>query len=362
MPALPSSSSSSFPSSFRVHESTTTNSSASTSRQTLDQTSFASLQSTISARALNTITSLKQKLDQIELLSHPGCSLAQLRIAAAILDAPTYGDLLEERHMEGLCPYPTCSNPPSTTYDPTADEEAIKFKLRGNALVESASSAEEDKGAFCSRKCRARSEWYRTRCVGSGRTEMLEDVEERRREVARSVQEIMPIAETPQEQEERPNLRPDDSERTTQLLDSLTIRERPTLNSEPLAPSFDAPDFEGSRPSPSPSSQSRTLKPSRSTPLPTSSTTVPRLRPLPPTTSTSLSSAPPPIRQPNQTDEEAPMPVFTSSPVMLDSEGREVEWDDDGEGEGEEEREAWGWLEVARREAEREVREEDEGL
>lgn len=257
--------------------------------------------------------------------------------------------------MEGMCPYPTCQNPPSTTYDPTASEEAVKFKLRGNALLESSAGEEDSKGAFCSQRCRARAEWYKINCVGTGRTELLEDVEERRRQVARSAKEVREVAELKQVETSREErLRPDDSERTTRLLETLTIKERTTHDETPSVPTFDAPDFEGSG---SGGRSQMTLKPTRNTPLPTSTSSLPSLRPLVSPPSKSLAQAPPPIRVPGQTDEEAPMPVFTSPPTMLDHEGREVEWDvelGDEEGEGEEEREAWGWLEKARREAEKE--------
>lgn len=340
MPALPSGSTSRLPSSFRV----ATSHQQPQARAERDAASFAEFRSSVEQRAVQTVTSLKARLEQIEILLAPSCSLSLLRTAAPILDTTSWEDLLVERHMERLCPYAACGNPPSHPYD--AEEPVVKFKLKGDGVFD---ATEEGLGAFCSRECKARSEWYKLRCVGrEGNVELLEDVERRRKEVAQSVKEV--IAEksssSPAASSSSPPIPDLPPQATADYLSSLTIHERQPPSSAPTAPSLSAApvDFEAPVPRaslPTSTPPPRTRKPTRSSPLPS----IPAFstRPLVSPSPSSTSSPPPPIRLPGQTDEEAPMPLFTSAPTMLDSEGREVEWDAD-EGDDEEMR---GWMEEA---------------
>lgn len=249
-----------------------------------------------------------------------------------------------------MCGYPACGKGPSASYDP--EGAAAKVRIKGNVLL-GAGSEEEDvsAGAYCGSKCRARSEWLKG-MLGTGRTELLEDVEGRRAEVARSASALTPrVAAPPLQQAE------EQDEQTKRLLDSLTIHERAAPGEgTATAPSLLGPlvDFEAPSSATAESSR-RTKKPaSRSTPLPSASPTLSfATRPL---TSSSTPADEPnlppplPIRLPGQPDIEAPMPRFLGAPVMLDEvTGGEVEWEEELGDEGEEQREMRAWLEEALR-------------
>ncbi|KAJ8295157.1 putative RNA polymerase II subunit B1 CTD phosphatase rtr1 [Rhodotorula toruloides] len=268
------------PSSFRV-----ATSSHPRSHQT-DTSDLSTFQSSFLSRALSTAgpSSLALKLSWIERLTNPaGVAVEELREAAAVLDRASWEDLVEERWMEGRCPYPTCSRPAGEAYRPPAEREQdskrLKFRLHANGLFE-APRREEGKGAYCSAECRARSEWY-AGLVGRGKSaegEMLEDVEERRREVVNSTEELVRQRQAEEAKlgpgkgkakEEEPRGKTDDFRQD--LLSSLTIREHdPSSTAVPLPPSLDAPvqDFERPRRVEPPSSSSS--KPSRSTRFPAS--------------------------------------------------------------------------------------------
>ncbi|KAL7340862.1 hypothetical protein BJY59DRAFT_720292 [Rhodotorula toruloides] len=146
------------PSSFRV-----ATSSHPRSHQT-DTSDLSTFQSSFLSRALSTAgpSSLALKLSWIERLTNPaGVAVEELREAAAVLDRASWEDLVEERWMEGRCPYPTCSRPAGEAYRLPAEREQdskrLKFRLHANGLFE-APRREEGKGAYCSAECRARSE------------------------------------------------------------------------------------------------------------------------------------------------------------------------------------------------------------
>ncbi|BGP24572.1 hypothetical protein JCM10295v2_003490 [Rhodotorula toruloides] len=302
MPALPSSRPPN-PSSFRVATSSTPRS------HTLDSADLLNFQSSSLSRALSTAgpSSLALKLSWIERLTNPeGVGLEELRSAAGVLDRASWDDLVEERWMEGRCPYPTCSRPAGEAYRPAEDRERdmkrLKVRMRASGLYE-APRKKEGNGAYCSVECRARSEWFKG-LVGSGRSavgEMLEDVEERRKEVALSTEELVRQAEEAKvrveggvkgkgkgkEDEATPLKRKTDDFRQ-ELLSSLTIRENhPESTAVPLPPSADAAvqDFERPRRAEPPSSSSSSS--ARSTRFPAS----PALRPGSSTTTTTSSSS-----------------------------------------------------------------------
>ncbi|BGP31998.1 hypothetical protein JCM10296v2_003777 [Rhodotorula toruloides] len=278
MPSLPAQRPSN-PSSFRVATSSHPRS------HTTDSADLSTFHSSFLSRALSSAgpSSLAIKLSWIERLSNPaGVGLDELREAAAVLDRASWEDLVEERWMEGRCPYPTCTHAAGERYRPPAEREQdskrLKFRMRAKGLYE-APRREEGKGAYCSMKCRARSEWY-AGLVGRGRKaegEMLEDLEERRREVVSSTEELVREAreatvgagkgKAKEEQgKEEPRRKTDDFRQD--LVSSLTIREHdPSSTAVPLPPSLDAAvqDFERPRRAEPPSSSSSSSEPSRST-------------------------------------------------------------------------------------------------
>jgi hypothetical protein len=165
--------------------------------------------------------------------------------------------------------------------------------MRANGLFEVPPSSEGGKGAYCSARCRARSEWYKG-LVGRGKSvegELLEDVEERRKEVALSTEELVRQAtETARRTEQGPGdakgkARAADASTSSQrtddfrqdLLSSLTIRENdPSSTAVPLPPSLDAPaqDFERPRRDEPPSSSRATRFPASPAPRSGSSSTA----------------------------------------------------------------------------------------
>ncbi|BGP16093.1 hypothetical protein JCM10213_007528 [Rhodosporidiobolus nylandii] len=322
------------------------------------------------ARALSHAgpSSLAQKLAWVEKLSAGATPLETVREAAGQLDQATYEDLLEERWMEGLCPYPACGEAASLPYrcaeERAADAGRLRVKMRANGLFDasSAQGGREDKEAYCSIRCRRRSEWLRGVVGREGTVELLEDVEGRREAVARSTRELLaeqssaptptpPAAPSADSPSAPPP--PDDAKEAfaSSLLSTLSIHEKPTT-STPIAPTpgSAAHDFERRAPAPAaanPSSASSSRFPSAPAPRAGSSAALPSPASalLPFSThgltrtilrSTSSLPPPPPSRQPTRGLNGLPPIRFLSEPRMLDERGREVEWvgvDEEGETE-----------------------------
>ncbi|GAA5829747.1 hypothetical protein JCM3766R1_001291 [Sporobolomyces carnicolor] len=372
MPAIPpppgGASARAIPTSFRVATST-----APRSQNDEEAALYSAFQSQAASRAISTASpsSLKVKLDWIEKLSSPGVSLATLKASLDFLDPTSWHDLVVERHMEGLCPYPTCTNKAATPFEPAgaADDDHSqvekKFKLHGGALYDAGPSSRagpgDHKGPYCSLKCRARSEWVKGVLGKEGRRDvLLEDVEHRRERVKETTEQLV------REKQERTTDRGEvEVEATkgpsakdafqTDLLSSLTIHERPNTVSDratpPVAPSLEqgAIDFErpvaSTRASTSTSRFPVDLSTSSLKPLSNPGSAL-----LPFTTKslgrTVLSSSRrssampvPAARQPRTGMFGLPPVKFLSEPRMVDSDGREIEWADaDGDDglEGEE--------------------------
>ncbi|KPV75513.1 uncharacterized protein RHOBADRAFT_53483 [Rhodotorula graminis WP1] len=164
-----------------------------------------------------TLSATLSQLDLIERLSSGPTPLDVLRRSATELDSASYADLLAERHAAGLCPYAACGNAASEPYDDGAAGAgagagagaAARVRLRGGSLVRRGGAGDEaDRGAYCSRRCRARSEHLagevaRRRpgaldappgpatSAGAGAVELLEDVERRREDVRRSTAALL---------------------------------------------------------------------------------------------------------------------------------------------------------------------------
>ncbi|GAA6063991.1 hypothetical protein JCM10212_002423 [Sporobolomyces blumeae] len=353
MPALPRQGSTganpSIPTAFRV----ATSSSPRSSR--LDSATYAAFHSHAATRALDHAapSSLAVKLDWIERLSGPSVDVETLKLAAPHLDQTSYDDLLEERHLEGWCPYAACGNRASVPYAATAATIGQRFKLNGGALFD-ANAARQDKGAFCSVRCKARSEWYRT-TVGKdigGDGAMLEDVEKRREQVRASTKEIIEQGHRHERgtQDGLAAGRGADKAQAkeafaTDLLSTLTIHEKATSTEPPLAPNPDAAKIDFERPAPTVASSKRSTRfpsdpaacsaPSRplagsaSALLPFATTSLGRTV-LASTRQSPASHppAPPANRQPTTGAFGLPPVRFVSEPRMVDSRGREIEWED----------------------------------
>jgi len=367
MPALPppsaSTSSHAIPTAFHVATSETPRSKAE------EETLYNAFQSQAASRAISTASpsSLKIKLEWIERLSDPEVSVSTLKESLDFLDSTSWDDLVVERHMEGLCPYPTCGKKASTQYGIEEGEEGVerKFKLHGGALYDAGpnrSGAGKDKGPYCSVKCRTRSEWVKGVLGKEGRRELLEDVEKRREKVKQTTEEI--VREQEQGKIDTKSTSQNEKETfKTDLLSSLTIHEKPPSANPPLAPSLQQASIDFERPnSDSPVTSSRF-------PIDLSKSSSPPSKPLSnassallPFTTTSLgrtilsssrrsnpSSLPVPAsRQPRNGINGLPPIKFLSEPRMIDEKGREIEWADDNDGmEGEEAELVRGLMEEA---------------
>ncbi|GAA5897003.1 hypothetical protein JCM8208_006139 [Rhodotorula glutinis] len=323
----------------------------------------------------SSLSSTLSQLDLIEHLSSGATPLDLLRRSATQLDPSSYADLLAERHAAGLCPYAACGNAASEPYEDGAGRGgAARVRLRGGSLVRRGGAGDEaDRGAYCSRRCRARSEHLASEvarrrpgaldtvpgsaAAGMSEVELLEDVERRREDVRRSTAALLQGARaadvdlatpipTPAAARAPLNVVPalppsmavaadgearaagaaavsTPSGRADALLSTLTIHERPIPTLAPAAPSLahPTPDFES--------------------PL---ALVQPRTVPL----ATSLSRPPavPPVLPPQGLG-GLPAPRFVSAPVMLDARsGAALEWagvgtDGMDEGMTDEER---GWM------------------
>ncbi|GAA5943470.1 Rtr1/RPAP2 family protein phosphatase [Sporobolomyces koalae] len=334
MPALPASHA--IPTSFRVATSTTPRSTTAEEESLYD-----SFHSAAASRAISTAspTSLARKLEWIERLSVPGVSLETLKASLEFLDPTSWADLVVERHMEALCPYPSCSNRASTEYTGVEGEDTEgrfegKFKLHGGGLFDARpTTGAKDKGPYCSTRCRARSDWIKALLAKEGPTggnELLEDVEKRRQQVRESTDALVKEQQTQQQKS--------DAKETfkTDLLSTLTIREKPSSTKPPVAPSLDSAAIDFERPA----SASANSKESSRFPLDPSNAPTRALRNsssalLPFTTSslgrTILSSSRrstpvPAARQPRIGINGLPPVRFLSEPRMIDERGREIEW------------------------------------
>ncbi|GAA5862016.1 hypothetical protein JCM1840_006909 [Sporobolomyces johnsonii] len=343
MPALP-------PASFRI-------ATDSSPRSDQDYT-YQSFHSAAAARALDHAgpSSLAAKLLWVERLSQPSTPLETMRDATKYIDESTYDDLLVERHMEGLCPYAPCANPASTPYrgeeEAAEDARRLRVRMKGSGLFDASGAPPargEDKGPFCSIQCRHRSEWYRGILGRDGQGEMLEDVEERRKNVARSTQELVErkakedaaAAASTSPPSNAHDAKPTTTTFANDLLASLTIHEKPIPSTPPVAPSLSSAsrDFErpSSDPSPNPSSRfpadpsssSRPLSSPASALLPFSTSST---RSLTRTVLSSTRSPPPPPppstrpQPPSGPHDGLPPIRWLTAPRMVDERGRELEW------------------------------------
>ncbi|GAA5980180.1 hypothetical protein JCM5350_000861 [Sporobolomyces pararoseus] len=359
MPALPiTSQGPSIPTAFHVATSETPRSKAE------EESLYNAFQSQAATRAISTAspTFLRVKLAWIEKLSAPSVPLETLKDSLDFLDPTSWDDLIAERHMEGLCPYPTCRKKASTQYGiEDGDEVEKKFKLRGGALYDAGpnrAGAGKDKGPYCTVKCRSRSEWVKGVLGKEGRRELLEDVEKRREIVKQTTEELVREKESQQHQRTgsvEQNAR-DKEIFESDLLSSLTIHEKPTTSSStnpPLAPSLDQASIDFERPSSHSTSRSnassrfplepaslssKALSNAGSALLPFTTTSLGRTILSSSRRSTSSTSLPVPAsRQPRVGVNGLPPVKFLSEPRMIDEKGREIEWADDEDGlEGEE--------------------------
>lgn len=219
------------------------------------------------ALAVSNLELLTLRLEWVERLCEPGAPLQDLKEAAEILDPRSHMELIEERHSLELCPYPPCKRKAGAPYAPE-EEQSFKVSLRSNGLY--AAGGKKGSAAFCSKLCEARSEWFNG-MLGTSRTELLEDVEARRRAVSSSIPSSTAPPPSPLPIPPLPA-----SPLNTELISSLSIHERPTPSSVPAPPT---PSFSFERPLTTPSA-SHSLSRARPARSPLSSSSASALLPF----------------------------------------------------------------------------------
>ncbi|WWD15634.1 hypothetical protein CI109_100056 [Kwoniella shandongensis] len=125
---------------------------------------------------------LKRRVDKwMDRLMEETVDQATFKKAASYFTPPQYLEVIHERHLNSLCSYPLCPNPPYRPY--TA---AKRYIISTRARTIKPSEGNEEEG-FCGKKCRVRSGWVQGRLSGEAiwlRTgkvdvELLEELEER---------------------------------------------------------------------------------------------------------------------------------------------------------------------------------------
>ncbi|WVF72543.1 hypothetical protein IAT40_007360 [Kwoniella sp. CBS 6097] len=188
---------------------------------------------------------------------------------------PQFVEIAHERHLNSLCSYPLCANPPARPYS-----TARRYVISTQARTIKPTEGNEEEG-YCSKKCRVRSMWIERGLSGEAvwlrsqvkEVELLEELEERgeftwepeekpsrasstmtsnptkittQRQHITSTQdrqkELAPAP--PAEKSHSRNTNPDSAARAqpdnpvTALIARLTIHERPTPSVPPAPPSL----------------------------------------------------------------------------------------------------------------------------
>ncbi|KGB75133.1 hypothetical protein CNBG_0971 [Cryptococcus deuterogattii R265] len=183
---------------------------------------------------------------------------------------PNYLEITHERHLNSLCSYPVCPNPP---YRPYSSSRRFVISTRARTIKPKEGNEEE---GYCSKKCKARSGWVESKLDREavwlrGKVEdieLLEELEERgevdleammkeeprmanrRASIARTTPSPVPKPALPPKQiisnpkqplaSESPAPAPS-ANAVTSLIESLTIHERPVPSAAPAPPSPSGP-------------------------------------------------------------------------------------------------------------------------
>lgn len=173
------------------------------------------------------------------------------------MHAAQYAEVTHERHLNNLCGYPLCGNPPAAAY-----RSAKRFVVRTSSRTITETQGNDDE-AFCSRKCAIKSNWVLRSLSGEAAwlrssakdVELMEELEEqgvikwegRRGDILAWAKDA-PAAPA---KSESPVVIPQPllPGNLGSLVDSLSIVERETPKKPPSAPSMDpqAPAERGRR-------------------------------------------------------------------------------------------------------------------
>ncbi|KAK8870072.1 hypothetical protein IAR55_000642 [Kwoniella newhampshirensis] len=125
---------------------------------------------------------LKRKVDRwMDKLMEETVDRATFKKAASYLTPPQYLEIIHERHLNSLCSYPLCPNPP---YKPYTAAKRYIISTRARTIKPSEGNEEE---GFCGKKCKVRSAWVERGLSGEAiwlrskdvEVELLEELEER---------------------------------------------------------------------------------------------------------------------------------------------------------------------------------------
>ncbi|WOO83644.1 Putative RNA polymerase II subunit B1 CTD phosphatase Rpap2 [Vanrija pseudolonga] len=133
-------------------------------------------------RALERRAELSRRADKwMDRLMEEVVDRVAFQRALSYVHAKQYAEVEHERHLNNMCAYPLCPNPPAAPY---RSQRRFVVSTRNRSITETEGNADE---AFCSGRCRARSSWVRN-TLGTeaawirGKVEplvLLEDLEER---------------------------------------------------------------------------------------------------------------------------------------------------------------------------------------
>ncbi|WWD01778.1 hypothetical protein V866_008724 [Kwoniella sp. B9012] len=195
-----------------------------------------------------------------------------------------YQELIHERHLNSLCSYPLCPNKPKREY---SDKKRLSISTTNRTIKEKQGNPED---GFCCDKCKKRSEWVESNLSEEAvwlrreikEVELLEELEERgifswpeddkrkRSEgvkngstsrntpsisrtnattsMPRPVHSDTPVQSSTPPSPPQPSAAPDNP--VSALIANLTIHERPTPSTPPIAPSLSQPTPSYSSPPP----------------------------------------------------------------------------------------------------------------
>ncbi|WVW83518.1 hypothetical protein I302_105539 [Kwoniella bestiolae CBS 10118] len=215
-----------------------------------------------------------------------------------------YQELTHERHLNFLCSYPLCANKPKREY---SDKKRLSISTKNRTIKEKQGNPED---GFCSPKCTKKSEWVESNLSEEAvwlrteirEVELLEELEERglftwpedsknakksgtsqissngvkSRNPSSDVTKVVTTMKTPSTSQppipQTPPTLSKPENPVSALIARLTIHERPTPSTPPIAPSLSQPTPSYSSPPPNSVQPHRQVHPQSS---PSKNTTAP---------------------------------------------------------------------------------------
>ncbi|KAK6902575.1 hypothetical protein I204_07484 [Kwoniella mangroviensis CBS 8886] len=266
---------------------------ASSSRRPLNETDYKA-EDDILIKAAVRKAQLQRRVDRwMDKLMEETVDRNTFKKITSHLTPAQYQELIHERHLNSLCSYPLCPNKPRREY---SDKKRLSISTTNRTIKEKQGNPED---GFCCEKCKKRSEWVESTLSEEAvwlrreikEVELLEELEEsgmftwpehdkrKRSEGVKnglksrntpSISRTDAITSMPQPVHNdtpvqsstlppKPSAAPDNP--VSALIANLTIHERPTPSTPPIAPSISQPTPSYSSPPPKsifPTPQART--------------------------------------------------------------------------------------------------------